>query len=838
MRAKYALICWLLVAGEALPISGFAKPPQQQGSSPAAPQAEETSDGGSKNRSAAKKLDDTDDPATDNTNTLGVPFLKNLVSDQKAIWTSPSHLRWADGSWLFPLATATGIFFATDQAVPPALSTDQNQLNRYTSFSNYGVYALVGAGGGFYILGRLSHNDHERETGVLAGEAAINAFAVDTAMKYAFGRERPNQGQGLGNFFQGGVSFPSDHSAAAWSIASVIAHEYPSPLTKIAVYGLATAVSASRVLGKQHFPSDVVVGGAIGWLIGWQVYRTRHDPEVGGGGWGSLSGNDAGEENRDRNHMGSPYVPLDSWVYSAFERLAALRAIKTQIMGVKPWTRMECARLAEESGETLGHTLNDEEVARIQTQLTQEFAYEINLLSGGRNLTVNVESVYARAVSISGPALTDGYHFGQTVSYDFGRPFQRGTNGQAGGSVSGAAGPLMFYIRAEYQHSAWAPALSSAAANAISTADQIPLTEEPIGPIPQNNRLQLMDAYVGTNLGNWQLTVGRKSFSWTPAPGGSMLWSNNSAPLNMIQLVNPEPIRLPSFLKVFGPVRMDQFFGILEGHTYIPRPFIYGQKISMKPLPFLEVGFSRTVEIGGQGSNNQGDHFTSKLFFESFFGLHNNELNSIPGKSSTEMDWTIYVPWVRNYIVLYGDAYAADDLLPIKNPPKNPWRPGIYITRFPGLPKLDLHVDSVSTEQPGFTFDNTYIPGNPVNSGQFNYWNADYRDGYTNAGSLIGNTVGRDGRAFEGWLTYWLSPRNNLQLFYKKSSVAGDFLPGGGAWQDFAVRNETHLRSGFYWKTELQYEHISRYPILFNGPQSNFTAILEMGFSPEERGRK
>jgi hypothetical protein len=281
---------------------------------------------------------------------------------------------------------------------------------------------------------------------------------------------------------------------------------------------------------------------------------------------------------------------------------------------------------------------------------------------------------------------------------------------------------------------------------------------------------------------------------------------------------------------------MDQFFGILEGHTYIPRPLIYGQKISMKPLPFLELGFARTVELGGQGPNNQGDHFTSKYFFESFFGLTNKRLNSVPGKNSSEMDWTLYVPGVQNYIVLYGDAYAADDALPIKNPAKNPWRPGIYITRFPGLPKLDLHVDSVSTEQPGFTFDSSYVPGGPVNAGLFNYNNSDYKDGYTNGGNLIGNSVGRDGRAFEGWLTYWLSPRNNLQVFYKKSSVAADFIPGGGAWQDYSVRNEMHLRSGLYLKTELQYEHISRYPILFNGSQHNITAIVEIGFSPAKKG--
>jgi membrane-associated phospholipid phosphatase len=766
--------------------------------------------------------------------TLGMPLVKNIVLDQKSIWISPFHVRWADGTWLFPLAAVTSGFFATDRAIPPALSTDPTKLNRYAKVSDYGLYSLVGAGGGLYIWGKLSHDDHQRETGILAGEAAIDSLVVDTSLKYALGRSRPNQDQGLGNFFQHGTSFPSDHSAIAWSIASVIAHEYPGALTKLAVYGIAAAISATRVSGQQHFPSDVVVGGAVGWLIGRQIYRAHHDPDLGGGGLDSLSGGDGNEEDRNTQHMGSPSVPLDSWVYPAFERLASLRVINTQIMGVKPWTRIECARLAEEASETLqeGQISNSEEADLLQKQLAQEFVYEINLLSGGHNLTANLESVYARAVSISGPALTDSYHFGQTVSYDFGRPFERGTNGQAGGSFSAAAGPLTLYVRAEYQHSPSAPALSSAALSTISIADGVSESRVHAGPVRPVNRLQLMDAYAGVNLGNLQLTLGKQSLSWTPAPGGSMIWSENAEPMNMVRLVNPEPTRLPSIFKIFGPVRIDQFFGRLQGHPYVPRSFEYGQKISMKPLPFLELGFARTVTIGGRGSNNP---LTSRVLFQSFFGLHNYQIGSVPGDTHTEMDWTFYVPKVRNYIVLYGDAYADDDILPIKNPPKNPWRPGIYITRFPGLPKLDLHMDSVSTQQPGFSFDVGYTGGS-ANKGQFNYWNLWYPDGYTNAGNLIGNSVGRDGKAFEVWLTYWLSPRNSLQLFYKKSSIATEFMPGGGAWQDYSIRNEIHLRSGFYMKTQLQYEHISRYPVLFNGSQRNLTAIAEIGFSPGKKG--
>ena len=80
---------------------------------------------------------------------------------------------------------------------------------------------------------------------------------------------------------------PSEHSAAAWAIASVIAHEYPGPLTTVLVYSFASAISMARVTGKQHFNSDVFIGSAIGWYAGKQAYRAHHDPEVGGTEWQS-----------------------------------------------------------------------------------------------------------------------------------------------------------------------------------------------------------------------------------------------------------------------------------------------------------------------------------------------------------------------------------------------------------------------------------------------------------------------------------------------------------------------------------------------------------------------
>jgi membrane-associated phospholipid phosphatase len=90
-------------------------------------------------------------------------------------------------------------------------------------------------------------------------------------------RERPTLNGAKGNFFKTNVgldsSFPSTHCMIAWSSAAVIASEYDGPMTALTAYGLAIGVSASRVLARQHFPSDVLVGSAVGWLVGRYVFH-------------------------------------------------------------------------------------------------------------------------------------------------------------------------------------------------------------------------------------------------------------------------------------------------------------------------------------------------------------------------------------------------------------------------------------------------------------------------------------------------------------------------------------------------------------------------------------
>ena len=210
-------------------------------------------------------------------------FLRNLLLDQKAIWSSPLHISKHDAVWLIPFAAATGALIATDQSASGAIKNSQNLISVSSDISKIGAgYSTFGTAGVFFLTGSLLHNQRARETGILATEALIDSSIVGFVLKYAFGRERPDQGNGQGLFWQGGVSFPSGHAITIWSLAVVIAEEYPDhKIVGVSAYSIATLVSVARYTSYNHFPSDALVGSVLGGLIGHYVYHTHHDRDYG-----------------------------------------------------------------------------------------------------------------------------------------------------------------------------------------------------------------------------------------------------------------------------------------------------------------------------------------------------------------------------------------------------------------------------------------------------------------------------------------------------------------------------------------------------------------------------
>src|SRR6266436_3763579 len=301
----------------------------------------------------------------------------DIGGDQKDLWTSPKNLRFSDTVWLVPVSGLAAGLFVTDAESSRHMSKDPTTISHYKTVSDAGVAGLAGGAAAMWAFSYKNHDSHWRETGFLAGEAALNSLVITEGLKYSLRRERPFQGTGAGDFFHNGTSFPSEHAAAAWSIAEVIAHEYPGPLTKILAYSVAGLVSYSRVRAQQHFSSDVLVGSLIGELSAYTVYRRHHDPELGGDEWESWSAK-ARRMFTDPSpgFRGSPYVPLDSWIYPAVDRLAGMGLIDSAFAAMRPWTRRECARLVNEAGERIA--LTDSPAGEIYRQLETEFAGELS----------------------------------------------------------------------------------------------------------------------------------------------------------------------------------------------------------------------------------------------------------------------------------------------------------------------------------------------------------------------------------------------------------------------------------------------------------------------------
>lgn len=317
----------------------------------------------------------------------------------------------------------------------------------------------------------------------------------------------------------------------------------------------------------------------------------------------------------------SPYVPLDSWIYPAFDRLTARGFAPTSSAIIRPWTRLECARLLAEAHAGGGEA--DETALPILNALDAEFAYETAVIDGKAERQALLESVYSRFTGISGTPLRDSYHFGQTIADDFGRPYGPGANAVSGVSAWGSARAFSFYFRGEHQYAAPLPLYNQAAQNAIVAADStfVQGGQVPFGwnlNLSTTDRVRFVEAYGSANIANWQISFGQQALWWGPDRTTSLILSNNASALPMLRFARVKPIKLPGVLSWFGPLNFDTFFAREGGVHYVglgpnfdlygsptqpltPPPYIWGVAFSIKPTPNFELGFAHTVIFAGYG---------------------------------------------------------------------------------------------------------------------------------------------------------------------------------------------------------------------------------------------
>ncbi len=562
----------------------------------------------------------------------------------------------------------------------------------------------------------------------------------------------------------------------------------------------------------------------------------------------------AGQSGRDSSRpapaclpaqLGSPFIPVDSWVYPAMLRLYGLGYVDHVFLGMRPWTRTSVDRMLEQAGTRIQDADAGpaaDEAEDLYEALMRFVRFDIEgpcLVHRGKT---HFESVYSTARAISGTPLRDSFHLGSTIVNDYGRPYASGFDNYSGASGYVGAGRFTLYARGEFQGAPSAIGYSAGLAQTLSDNDgttytfsnaqnsttPIPLNDLstiPYGPIGAITNVRVLEAYASVQYLSHVISFGKQDDWLGPGLGGGMAYSNNAENIYSFRINRIEPLRIPLLSRITGPFRYDFIIGQLKGHVYPIDPWVHVEQISFRPTENLEFGFERTVIWGGKGH----EPINVKSFLRSFFSLTAVQQNtkysrSDPGARFGSFNFSYRLPFVRNWLTLYTDSEVHDDVSPADAPRRGSWRPGLYLSHVPGVPKLDVRLEGV----------NTNPPVNTSKGGTFMYWESVQREGYTNKGVLFGDWIGREGKGGQAWVTYHFSGNEWFQVGARNQKVARDFVPGGTTLNDINFQVVKRIGKNFEINGNFALEKYKA-PIYQANQQTVTTTTIQFTWFPQRR---
>jgi hypothetical protein len=531
-------------------------------------------------------------------------------------------------------------------------------------------------------------------------------------------------------------------------------------------------------------------------------------------------------------------------------------------LGMRPWTRASLSHMLEDIDAEIedANTYDDstaDEAQGIYSALIHFLHYDARLHCLTHQGDFGIESVYSATRGISGKPLRDSFHLGSTIINDYGRPYENGINNHTGTSGYATAGRFTLYARGEFQGAPSATGYSQLLAQELSTIDGTTFlnaatglpynqTTIPMGPIATITNGRFIEAYVSAHLLNHEISFGKQDDWLGPGSGGGMAYSNNAENIYAFHINRVEPLDIPLLSRLTGPFRYEFLIGRLRGHSYMPNPenpdgtnpnlpnvinpgdpWEHLEKISFRPTEDLEFGFERTVIWGGEGHGP----ITIHTFLKSFFSFASPTVNvkygrDDPGARFGAFDFSYRLPFFRNWLTLYADSEVHDDVSPIDAPQRASWRPGLYLSHVPGVPKLEIRTEAATTDPFSSNSGSQY--------GRFMYWETIQRQGYTNQGQLFGDWIGREDKGGQGWITYHLSGNEWLQVSVRNQKATTYFIPGGTTLDDIKFQAVKRIGKEFEVNGTFAYERWKA-PIYIGGQQTVTTTTIQLSWFPEKK---
>ena len=212
---------------------------------------------------------------------LGKSYLKSYWHSGLTVLGQPLHYDWKDWTVFGGIATATTLAFVYDDEIfnyidKTFTNSQSNTISQYSDIYGEELF-IVPSIALTYGIGAIAKDTRLKNMSLATLQSFIFAELASAGIKVLTCRERPdaNSQSWLGPFatFES-TSFVSGHATRAFALATTVAGFYPEKKwIGIVSYSLATMTSLGRVISKEHWTSDVIVGAALGYFIGRGVVK-------------------------------------------------------------------------------------------------------------------------------------------------------------------------------------------------------------------------------------------------------------------------------------------------------------------------------------------------------------------------------------------------------------------------------------------------------------------------------------------------------------------------------------------------------------------------------------
>ncbi|MEP6731937.1 MAG: capsule assembly Wzi family protein [bacterium] len=473
--------------------------------------------------------------------------------------------------------------------------------------------------------------------------------------------------------------------------------------------------------------------------------------------------------------QGTALVPTSDFVYMDIDRLAELGVLDSVIIGQRPYSRRELARIirvARDRLDTVDHRSRPRFTDDVTTSANDVLHRIERFADGGDVLNEPVISLFdgASLTFTSTDANRRGFPAPHTRSIEatidplaarrLGMPAARGQTGAL--ELSQRAEPLGwlgFHARERIER------------------------RSPDDTLLDRTKSELLLASMRARFRNVALTVGREQFTWSQNAEDGLFLASDAPALDQISLAGDHPFVLPSVLRYLGPMQTTIIFADLGQSVARSHSKLLTYKVSIQPTTSVEIGGTFMNHFGGTGARKSslGDRIIDFLPFIDVFRKHNytDSTRAIDVESDKllGMDGRVRLP-VLGGVTLTGELLIDD--FDVHRIPKllTGYGSQTFAMIFPelGAPDVSLKLSA-------------------KHMGTITYSHNQFLNGITTRGRLLGEELGPDAKSYSAQLRWVPTPGARLELegrnaIYSNATYSGFY--SDPAQTRFVVQKVSH----------------------------------------------